>query len=352
MMRKILSVLLVVALMLSMSGCLVDRLSALFGGSAEKNETASGQMNSAVTMDPDFKFEYGYGTEDSEGNIHIIIPGLEDSAVDKPQYDVSGGAVEDTPSNEGTAGSPTEGESNVIGRPEVVYPPVTDPSNCNHSYSQVSLTDSTCTKEGTKVSRCTKCNTTRTEKIAKKEHSWLAATCQSPATCNDCGATTGSKASHFCSYPSNDCTVADYCDGCGTTMRAAKSSHSFSSGRCTDCAATDPNYIDTSKIKIKYNMTFFPVSISYGTITGCTHEIDGKDLILKIQMKRNNAGGSQSLKAYYRISDPNLNTVAIDSYSTSSMSAGSSTTVTVRISGILTKTGSYEVYLTNYQPQW
>lgn len=64
----------------------------------------------------------------------------------------------------------------------------------NYTYNN----DATCSKNGTETSKCENCDitTTREKTNSKTAHDWKAATCTSPKTCKDCGATEGKVADH------------------------------------------------------------------------------------------------------------------------------------------------------------
>ena len=93
----------------------------------------------------------------------------------------------------------------------------------------------TCTAAGVKTFTCTRCNTTRTETIAKtSEHTWDAGVITKPATCKDTGVKTFT------------------CTTCKTTKTEtiAKTEHTWNAGEVT----TKPTYV--SEGKIKYTCTF------------------------------------------------------------------------------------------------
>lgn len=67
----------------------------------------------------------------------------------------------------------------------------------SHAYDAGNVTKAaTCAATGVKTFTCTTCGETKTETIAKKDHSYKAATCAAPKTCSVCGATTGTALNH------------------------------------------------------------------------------------------------------------------------------------------------------------
>ena len=67
----------------------------------------------------------------------------------------------------------------------------------SHTLDAGSITKApTCSATGVKTFTCTTCGATKTETIAKKDHTYKPATCAAPKTCSVCGATSGSSLKH------------------------------------------------------------------------------------------------------------------------------------------------------------
>ena len=75
-------------------------------------------------------------------------------------------------------------------------------SACDHNYTVIESVDSSCTKEGSKTLKCTKCGNTYNEKIEKKAHTAVIDNAVA-ATCTTAGLTEGS-----------------HCSACGTVIKA------------------------------------------------------------------------------------------------------------------------------------
>lgn len=357
-------------------------------------------------------------------------------------------------------------------------PTSADPGSCSHAFEEVDFTDSTCAKEGTKTSRCTKCGFTNTETIAMKtqhtggkatcsalavctvcgksygdyaSHSWSKATCQAPSTCRICGATTGSAKDHtpsskttdcsvaitctFCnktlraatahnwtnatcqspavcrtcgattgtttdhtpssdslncgiavtctvcgetlravshhtgSSYSSDCTVTITCTTCGETLREAREhdfrtkcdsnarcyycdavsdtigpiGHNYSNGKCTRCSKTDPNYTPPSNAKVSF-VSGTSYTTAYGKVESATYKISGSTLTITVTGRRgNDAYGNQSLKVKYKVyAGTYMTTLAEGSEYSAAVSANSSFSIIITLSGIITS--SYNQY--------
>ena len=130
--------------------------------------------------------------------------------------------------------------------------PATTPAACSHTYKDATCTaPKTCTKCGategsaaghnwnaatcTAAKTCTKCGATEGSAAG---HNWSVATCTAPKTCSTCGATEGSAAGH--NWSAATCTAPKTCSTCGATEGSA-AGHAYSNGACTVCGAADPN---------------------------------------------------------------------------------------------------------------
>ena len=95
--------------------------------------------------------------------------------------------------------------------------------NCSHTFGNWSVTNATCTAEGSQTRTCTECGYTETEVINATGHSWTNASCTAAKTCTICGVTEGSMLDH--GYESAvtvpTCTTNGFtthtCTACGDT---------------------------------------------------------------------------------------------------------------------------------------
>ena len=93
-----------------------------------------------------------------------------------------------------------------------------------HEYIGKITQQATCTREGIETFTCKTCGDSYTKKQTAYGHDWLAATCERPKTCNECGKTEGKAIDH-----------------------------NYYNGKCTQCAATQELLILPST----------PISISF-----------------------------------------------------------------------------------------
>lgn len=113
-----------------------------------------------------------------------------------------------------------------------------------HDYAYTSNGDATCTANGTKTGVCVNCGDTYVceDEGSMLPHDYSPATCTSPKTCKDCGATEGSKLAH--NYEAATCTKPRTCKDCGVTDGKALG-HNYSSATCEEpktcrrCGATE-----------------------------------------------------------------------------------------------------------------
>ena len=113
-----------------------------------------------------------------------------------------------------------------------------------HDYAYTSNGDATCTANGTKTGVCVNCGDTYVceDEGSMLPHDYSPATCTSPKTCKDCGATDGSKLAH--NYEAATCTKPRTCKDCGATDGKALG-HNYSSATCENpktcrrCGATE-----------------------------------------------------------------------------------------------------------------
>lgn len=87
---------------------------------------------------------------------------------------------------------------------------------CDHKWSSwKKVSEPTCTEDGSLERTCSKCGETETTEIDKLGHSWIAATCSNPKTCENCQTTEGTKLPHsYTLSNANDATLksAATCD--------------------------------------------------------------------------------------------------------------------------------------------
>ena len=384
-MKKFLSLFLAAVMLIGMSAC----SSAVSFEPLPEDEQIDGMLsnNSSVIYGDD---EDSLVTKPGGGIIGGIIGGGnldEDSSI--TNVVIQGNTTTQADQTTRPSSSTNNGTTTTKGNTSFA-----DPATCSHSFRVISLEDSTCLKTGKKVSYCGKCDTTRTESIAKKtSHTGGKATCKARAVCTVCKQPYGQLADHHSADNNNDdCTRAVTCDTCGKTLVAAKSAHSwviscmfgfcencdtyteeradheYKNGKCINCYEADPNYDpssggssggnsgnsggSTSSAKIDWVYNIFPVNIHYGTITSATAEISGSTLILRLNMQRESFGGTKSMRGYYRISNSSFDTVTTGSFSSDMLSSGATTTVTVSIPGVITSSGKYYVYLSKYDPSY
>ena len=104
-------------------------------------------------------------------------------------------STSNTESSTETTQTPTQESTTSPATEAPTTPPTTQPAACSHSWK-----DATCTTPKT----CAQCGATEGGAAG---HSWSNATCTAPKTCTKCGATEGSAAGH--NYQNGTCT------GCG-----------------------------------------------------------------------------------------------------------------------------------------
>ena len=79
--------------------------------------------------------------------------------------------------------------------------------NASHKYVVSKTVDSTCTATGSKEYKCSVCNHTYSESIAKKSHSYSAATCTLPQICSVCKTSSGKALGHTDSLICTRCGI-------------------------------------------------------------------------------------------------------------------------------------------------
>lgn len=198
-MKKVFSLILVIALMVVLCGCKSKDKNTDPSESAVSGSTATDGVseNTASTQGSTKETTFD-STEETETDST-------NATTSKPTEKT------DNEPTEGSASKPTEA-------------PVTKPTPCNHSYK-----DATCTTPKT----CTKCSATEGNALG---HTWNNATCTSPKTCSRCNTTEGTAAGH--SWKNATCTAPKTCSKCSAT-EGSVSAHNFVNGSCTVCKATD-----------------------------------------------------------------------------------------------------------------
>ena len=119
---------------------------------------------------------------------------------------------------------------------------------CEHDYEVTGTKLASCTAEGEKTKVCSLCGDSKTEIIAKLEHTWADATCDTPKTCSVCNITDGEalRADLTHNYVPSDveteisCTEGGKsvftCDRCGAIEE--RDAHKWNEeGTCADCKA-------------------------------------------------------------------------------------------------------------------
>ena len=94
-------------------------------------------------------------------------------------------------------------------------------ASCNHEHTWSiwhTVQNATCTEMGHKERSC-ECGETETVPIALKSHEYSGASCLTPQTCLDCGATVGEALGH--SWLAATCTIPETCERCGLTQGEA-----------------------------------------------------------------------------------------------------------------------------------
>ena len=207
-MKKALSLILAIALLIGLCGCSAKNNSTSPDESATTDSTAESEISESTSS-----------TQDSS-----------DETASDP--------TDETPTEAETS-TPTEAPVTPTEAPTVT------PTVCTHSFK-----DATCTAPKT----CTKCNATEGSPAG---HSWNDATCTAPKTCTKCNTTEGSPAGH--SWNDATCTAPKTCSLCGAT-EGSVGAHSFTNGACSVCNAIDSiNPIDNLIYDVEY-LGYFRVS--------------------------------------------------------------------------------------------
>lgn len=83
-----------------------------------------------------------------------------------------------------------------------------------HDYAQTTVVEATCETDGSRATTCSRCGDVQTEAIPTLDHSWSAAVCGSPATCQLCGITSPTATEH--SWVVKYAMGTPECEYCGT----------------------------------------------------------------------------------------------------------------------------------------
>lgn len=199
-MRKILSALLVLMLLLSLCACGSDD-SQVTEGSTDSSQTTTGGTEGTGSTE---------STGGTEGTTGTTLP----------------------PADQPTT-APTDDPTTPPTQPSTEAPTTPPATECSHSWK-----DATCTVPKT----CTKCGATEGNAA---EHSWSDATCTAAKTCTKCGATEGDAAGH--NWSNATCIAPKTCTKCGAT-EGSTAGHNYSDGACTVCGAEDPNVPFTGNV--------------------------------------------------------------------------------------------------------
>ncbi len=107
----------------------------------------------------------------------------------------------------------------------------TEKASCE--YSSIHTISPTCTKDGYVTYRCD-CGYSYNETLTKLGHSWIDATCETPKTCNKCGAKEGNMLYHTVQYAT--CLTPQMCSTCGKIYNdGALGGHTYVNGACRHC---------------------------------------------------------------------------------------------------------------------
>lgn len=197
-------------------------------------------------------------------------------------------------------------------------------------------------------------------------HTWQAATCKNPKTCTKCGETSGSKLSYH-NYSDATCTEPEKCTECGAIGNPA-TGHEYRDNVCRDCGQTNPKY-EAAISKCSLTLPNLPASYNernyYNSIettikvTKITYEFSNysssDDTIrLKIYVsgsKTYDADGSTVSSEFYlpyKLYDASGNVVDSDRFLTPSISVGDSfsNVDSYYIYGL--KPGKYKLVLLDY----
>lgn len=94
------------------------------------------------------------------------------------------------------------------------------------------------------------CETCGATKGKANEHKWEPATCSAPKTCSICNKTEGEMIDH--SWNPATCMSPKQCEFCGRTS-GDKATHKYINGVCLNCGAKDPNYVSEKLVWIPTN---------------------------------------------------------------------------------------------------
>jgi|GEM_PF-3481682 len=184
----------------------------------------------------------------------------------------------------------------MTGASVVIYGESYTNSN-THQWSVWSVkTQPTCTTKGTEYRTCNNCDAEETRDYGSPlGHNYGAATCELPATCTRCGATTGSALGH--DYNAATCELPATCTRCGATTGSALG-HDYSDATC-ESPATCTRCGATTGSALGHNMSAWSVTtpatcfspgdkVRYCMRTGCSYSEE--DTIP--ENPSNHAGGS------------------------------------------------------------
>ncbi|MBR2936928.1 MAG: hypothetical protein IKB80_00310 [Oscillospiraceae bacterium] len=233
--------------------------------------------------------------------VHIEISETKDNPVDKNEVlneisevvnqvapelklQVKVKVKEHQPSEETTATISPSTEETTAPATKPTTPPTEDPAptQCSHTYK-----DATCTTPKT----CNECGATEGK---ANGHSWKNATCTVPKTCSTCGTTEGSAAGH--NWKDATCTTAKICSVCNIT-EGNPTEHKYDNGKCSSCGKEDmvnpqEHFEPTSYVSIKVDgdkLTFIEIEwdgTRYGYLESWYFKFDAENppqgVILKI----------------------------------------------------------------------
>lgn len=100
-----------------------------------------------------------------------------------------------------------------------------------HNYSSKVTKKATCEEAGVKTYTCNNCNKSYTESIKATGHDWADATCTEPQKCSICKTTSGKAVGH--DWKEATCTTPKKCETCKETSGKALG-HDWQDATCTD----------------------------------------------------------------------------------------------------------------------
>ena len=114
---------------------------------------------------------------------------------------------------------------------------------CKHTYKWTETVKATCTADGTKSNKCTKCGDVKSTRVIKKTgHKFsIKATCTTPKKCERCGEYSGEPLGHQAIKAAKKCGEVEKCKRCGVERTPINHNFEFTScitpDKCSICGA-------------------------------------------------------------------------------------------------------------------